>query len=83
MVQRFESSIFHQVYVPVAQWIERDATNVEVGGSIPLGDAKIIERWCRGLTCLPVTEKITGSNPVRSAKFTLDLFSIYMYSWKL
>ncbi len=25
------------------------------------------ERWCSGLACFPVTEEITGSNPVRSA----------------
>jgi hypothetical protein len=24
--------------------------------------------WCRGLTCLPVTEEIAGSNPVGPAK---------------
>ena len=24
--------------------------------------------WCRGLTCLPVTEEIAGSNPVEPAK---------------
>ena len=23
--------------------------------------------WCRGLTCLPVTEEIAGSNPVEPA----------------
>ncbi len=24
------------------------------------------EPWCSGLTCLPVTQKIAGSNPVGS-----------------
>jgi hypothetical protein len=24
--------------------------------------------WCRGLTCLPVTEEIAGSNPVGPAR---------------
>jgi hypothetical protein len=28
----------------------------------------IRELWCRGLTCLPVTQEIAGSNPVSSAK---------------
>gem|GEM_PF-2942237 len=26
-----------------------------------------MELWCRGLTCLPVTQEIAGSNPVSSA----------------
>ena len=26
-----------------------------------------MDHWCSGLTCLPVTEEITGSNPVWSA----------------
>src|SRR5258707_7869521 len=26
------------------------------------------EPWCSGLTCLPVTQKIAGSNPVGSAR---------------
>ena len=30
--------------------------------------------WCRGLTCLPVTEEIAGSNPVRPARKTMELF---------
>ncbi len=29
----------------------------------------IEEPWCSGLTCLPVTQKIAGSNPVGSAYF--------------
>ncbi len=27
----------------------------------------MLELWCRGLTCLPVTQEIAGSNPVSSA----------------
>ena len=27
------------------------------------------EPWCSGLTCLPVTQKIAGSNPVGSGRF--------------
>ena len=27
------------------------------------------EPWCSGLTCLPVTQKIAGSNPVGSVSF--------------
>ncbi len=26
------------------------------------------EPWCSGLTCLPVTQKIAGSNPVGSGR---------------
>jgi hypothetical protein len=33
--------------------------------------------WCRGLTCLPVTEEIAGSNPVRPAKH--NQFSKYHF----
>ena len=29
--------------------------------------AKDAELWCRGLTCLPVTQETAGSNPVSSA----------------
>jgi hypothetical protein len=32
------------------------------GGYLYLGS------WCRGLTCLPVTEEIAGSNPVEPAR---------------
>src|SRR5438067_9092760 len=28
------------------------------------------EPWCSGLTCLPVTQKIAGSNPVGSVRTT-------------
>ncbi len=28
-----------------------------------------MEPWCRGLTCLPVTQETAGSNPVGSAIF--------------
>ena len=27
-------------------------------------------RWCSGLTYLPVTEEIVGSNPIRVASFS-------------
>ena len=30
------------------------------------------ELWCRGLTCLPVTQEIAGSNPVSSARYLGD-----------
>src|SRR6266568_4238418 len=37
------------------------------------------EPWCSGLTCLPVTQKIAGSNPVGSARTSVlsptDLWS--------
>ena len=29
---------------------------------------KDLDHWCSGLTCFPVTEETTGSNPVWSAK---------------
>ncbi|WP_207714782.1 MULTISPECIES: hypothetical protein, partial [unclassified Paenibacillus] len=32
--------------------------------------------WCRGLTCLPVTQEIAGSNPVSSAIFQLSIFAV-------
>src|SRR5712692_4448034 len=31
------------------------------------------EPWCSGLTCLPVTQKIAGSNPVGSARTSVLL----------
>jgi hypothetical protein len=36
------------------------------GGYLYLGS------WCRGLTCLPVTEEIAGSNPVEPARNYCD-----------
>ncbi len=32
----------------------------------------IMELWCRGLTCLPVTQENAGSNPVSSATYMND-----------
>ena len=32
------------------------------------------EPWCSGPTCLPVTQKIAGSNPVGSALLFVQLF---------
>ena len=42
-----------------------------VGGSIPSASTIFTnaEPWCRGLTCLPVTQETAGSNPVGSAIF--------------
>ncbi len=43
-------------------WYDRTRTEVERKAS------KVHqEPWCSGLTCLPVTQKIAGSNPVGSA----------------
>jgi hypothetical protein len=44
-----------------------------------LGAAINEEPWCSGLTCLPVTQKIAGSNPVGSGRTSVlsltDLWS--------
>lgn len=37
-----DSSVFRQIIGPIAQWIERNATNVEVEGSNPSRIAKFI-----------------------------------------
>ena len=42
----------------------------EATKSLP-GAPTIQEPWCSGLTCLPVTQKIAGSNPVGSADATV------------
>ncbi len=34
-----------------------------------------LDLWCRGLTRRPVTAKIGGSNPLRSAKFLPSFYS--------
>jgi hypothetical protein len=53
----------------VEQLAARRAHNPKVAGSSPAPATKQIkmELWCRGLTCLPVTQEIAGSNPVSSA----------------
>jgi hypothetical protein len=33
--------------------------------------------WCRGLTCLPVTEEIAGSNPVEPAIAIILILGLY------
>ena len=35
------------------------------------------EPWCSGLTCLPVTQKIAGSNPVGSGRLFMYFSSNY------
>ncbi len=50
----------------LAQLGERLPYKQDVGGSIP-SSPTIMELWCRGLTCLPVTQEIAGSTPVSSA----------------
>ncbi len=53
----------------VAQWLEQWNHNPCVGGSNP--SVGIKNFWSRGVawkTCFPVTEEITGSNPVATAK---------------
>ena len=54
--------------------VARRAHNPKVTGSNPVPAIVFIsgmELWCRGLTCLPVTQEIAGSNPVSSAIFVL------------
>ena len=45
--------------------VARRAHNPKAAGSNPA--PAIVEPWCRGLTCLPVTQENAGSNPVGSA----------------
>lgn len=45
--------------------LERAFHKREVEGSNPSSDTR--EPWCSGLTCVPVTDEIAGSNPVGSA----------------
>ena len=67
--QGFESLFLRQfkIYViagwssPVARW----AHNPEVVGSNPAPATMV--PWCSGLSRLPVTQKIAGSNPVGTA----------------
>lgn len=51
----------------LAQLVERFICNEKVGGSNP----SLGSNWnygVVGLTCVPVTDETTGSNPVNSAK---------------
>ncbi len=71
---------FHYIEFPniIAGWsssVARRAHNPKVTGSNPVPAINfpkeiLLELWCRGLTCLPVTQEIAGSNPVSSAIFT-------------
>jgi predicted benzoate:H+ symporter BenE len=69
----------------VAGWsspVARRAHNPKAAGSNPAPATNLIsgtkllrtimELWCSGLTCLPVTQEIAGSNPVSSAIFLSD-----------
>src|SRR5690606_39009464 len=55
----------------IAGWsspVARRAHNPKAAGSNPAPATNLTaEPWCRGLTCLPVTQEIAGSNPVGSA----------------
>jgi hypothetical protein len=62
--------------IDVAGWsspVARRAHNPKAAGSNPAPATNFIhvEPWCRGLTCLPVTQEIAGSNPVGSAIYNL------------
>lgn len=46
-------------------------------GSSPTRCANKIVRWCSGLTCLPVTQEIVGSNPIRTAMNDLEKRNYY------
>ena len=71
-MQGFESPTGHQIG-RLAQLGEHLPYKQRVGGSIPSASTILkledAELWCRGLTCLPVTQEIAGSNPVSSANF--------------
>ena len=41
--------------------------SLELRAQGSLGKEQNTDHWCSGLTCFPVTEEITGSNPVWSA----------------
>jgi hypothetical protein len=49
----------------------RHLTRARLSGIILFAPKKCIneEPWCSGLTCLPVTQEIAGSNPVGSGRF--------------
>jgi hypothetical protein len=52
--------------------VARRAHNPKAAGSNPApatNFTQVVEPWCSGLTCLPVTQEIAGSNPVGSAIF--------------
>ena len=43
--------------------------SLELRAQGSLGKEQNTDHWCSGLTCFPVTEEITSSNPVWSATF--------------
>ena len=43
--------------------------SLELRAQGSLGKEQNTDHWCSGLTCFPVTEETTGSNPVWSATF--------------
>jgi hypothetical protein len=55
---------------PAAPWsnsLPPSPASGTIGRLFRLGDKHFMGSWCRGLTCLPVTEEIAGSNPVEPA----------------
>ena len=70
--RRFDPVSAH--HMNIAGWsspVARRAHNPKVVGSNPAPATNFnAEPWCRGLTCLPVTQETAGSNPVGSAIFT-------------
>ncbi len=38
--------ILFRKFVPVAQWIEQSRPKGKIGGSTPLGDARLLQAYC-------------------------------------
>src|SRR4051794_31830688 len=84
--RRFDPVSLHHNCIAVltndAGWsspVARRAHNPKAAGSNPAPATNYlrchtenynVEPWCRGLTCLPVTQETAGSNPVGSAIIT-------------
>ena len=65
-IQGFESPTGHHIWTISSAG---RAPALQAGGRRfdPVIVHHVMELWCRGLTCLPVTQEIAGSNPVSSA----------------
>ena len=82
----FDPLSLHHILFNDAGWsspVARRAHNPKAAGSNPAPAIELILNkgsWNRGvvgLTCLPVTQEIAGSNPVGSAIFTIHEESVH------
>ena len=62
--REFESLILLFIIAGWSSLVARRAHNPKVVGSNPA--PAILVLWCRGLSRLPVTQEIAGSNPART-----------------